>query len=350
MPVTAHELKRRLARFPRTRLAYLPTPLEPCPRMSAAIGGVDILIKRDDMTGLAFGGNKARQLEFVFGEVLASGADIVVAGAYTQSNWCRQITAAARKHGLDVALVLGHGVKGPALQGNLLLDRLMGAEVVVLDALDEELQPYLEAKAAALLGAGRKPFLISSFETVTQSLAALGYVEAVLEIAEQLAAQGRSLDYLYVAGSEMSPAGLNVGVRALGLPTRVVSVSPIVYPEPRAVEIARIATATAERLGLGMTFDPRDIEVDDGYIGEAYGMVSPGGREAMALLAGMEGIILDPVYTSKGMSGLIDHVRKGVIPPGKTAVFVHTGGLPALFAYADDLGLSPPSRGFAALP
>jgi 1-aminocyclopropane-1-carboxylate deaminase/D-cysteine desulfhydrase-like pyridoxal-dependent ACC family enzyme len=214
---------------------------------------------------------------------------------------------------------------------------------------DEELQPYLEAKTASLLRAGRKPFLISSFDTATQSLAALGYVEAVLEMTEQLTALGRPLDYLYVAGSEMSPAGLNVGVRALGLPTQIVSVSPIIYPEPRAVEIARIATATAERLGLHTTFDPQDIKVDDGYIGEAYGVLSPRGREAMELLASTEGMMLDPVYTSKGMSGLIDHVRKGIIPPGKTAVFVHTGGLPTLFAYADDLGLSPPSRGFDAL-
>src|SRR5688572_29737360 len=122
MTLSAQALRAKLAKFPRVKLAFLPTPLEACPRLSAALGGPEIFIKRDDLTGLAFGGNKTRQLEFVFGEVLASGADTVVAGAYTQSNWCRQITAASRKHGLKPVLVLAHGVKGPMLQGNLLLD------------------------------------------------------------------------------------------------------------------------------------------------------------------------------------------------------------------------------------
>jgi 1-aminocyclopropane-1-carboxylate deaminase/D-cysteine desulfhydrase-like pyridoxal-dependent ACC family enzyme len=338
-PLTPAELAARLARFPRIRLAFLPTPLEACPRLSAALGGGDILIKRDDLTGLAFGGNKTRQLEFVFGRVIESGADTVVAGAYTQSNWCRQITAAARKHGIEPVLVLAHGVKGPLVQGNLLLDLVMGADVTILDVRDEELQPHLEARAEALRRAGRKPYLISSFEVGTQSLAALGYVEAVLEITEQL---GRAPDAIYVAGSEMSPAGLIVGVRALGLPTRVVSVSPIVYPEARADEIARIANAVAERLDLAFRFEASDIGVDDAYIGSAYGVISEAGRDAILLLARLEGIILDPVYTSKGFSGLIDHVRRGRLPKGETAVFVHTGGLPALFAYADDLRLGDP--------
>jgi 1-aminocyclopropane-1-carboxylate deaminase/D-cysteine desulfhydrase-like pyridoxal-dependent ACC family enzyme len=342
-PLSVETLSRRLAAIPRVPLAHLPTPLEPCPRFSKALGKVNVLIKRDDLTGLAFGGNKTRQLEFVFDQVLRSGADIVVAGAYTQSNWCRQITAAARKFGLDVSLVLARGVKGPLLQGNLLLDRILGAEVTILNVLDEELQPHLEAKAEALRGQGRKPFLISSFELGTQSLAALGYVETVVEIVRQLGSMGGTPDYLYVAGSEMSPAGLNVGVRALGLPTRVVSVSPIAYPEPRADEIARIATACAARLGLEIGFAPSDIIVDDEYIGESYGFVSDAGREAMMLLARTEGIILDPVYTSKAMAGLIGHARRGLIREGANVVFVHTGGLPALFAYAEDLGIAPPA-------
>ena len=241
------------SRFPRRKLAHLPTPLEACPRLSAALGGPEILVKRDDMTGLAFGGNKARQLEFVFGQVLESGAETVVAGAYTQSNWCRQITAAARKYGLEPVLVLAHGLKGPLMQGNLLLDRLMDADVTILNVLDEELQPHLEAKAEALRKAGRRPYVISSFEVGTQSLAALGYVEAVLEICDQL---GRAPDHIYVAGSEMSPAGLTVGARVLGLPPRVVSVSPIVYPESRAEEIARICNAIAARLGITPASSP----------------------------------------------------------------------------------------------
>ena len=336
VPLSPAALQSRLATFPRTKLAFLPTPLEACTRLSRELGGPDIFIKRDDMTGLAFGGNKTRQLEFVFGEVLASGADTVVAGAYTQSNWCRQIAAAARKYGLEPVLVLAQGVKGSQLQGNLLLDVLMGADVTVLPVLDEELQPHLDAKVLQLQSAGRKPYLISSFETRTQSLASLGYVEAVLEICDQL---GRAPDYIYVAGSEMSPAGLITSVRALGLATKVMSISPIVYPESRQVVIARICNAIAKRLRLDLAFEPHDIAVDDAYIGEAYGIVSEGGRMAIRLLATSEGLILDPVYTSKCMAGLIDYIQRGKLMKGETAVFVHTGGLPALFAYAKDLAL-----------
>ena len=336
VPLSPAVLKDRLATFPRAKLAFLPTPLEACVRLSRELGGPDIFIKRDDLTGLAFEGNKTRQLEFVFGEVLAASTDTVVAGAYTQSNWCRQISAAARKYGLEPVLVLAMGVGGPQVQGNLLLDMLMGADVTVVPALDEELQPYLEAKALQLQRAGRKPYLISSFETRTQSLAALGYVEAVLEICDQL---GRAPDHIYVAGSEMSPAGLMTGVRALGLATKVTSISPIAYPEPRRVEIARICNGVAKRLGLDLEFQPDDIAVDDAYIGEAYGIVSEAGHEAIRLLATREGLILDPVYTSKGMAGLIDQIRQGRLVKGESVIFVHTGGLPALFAYAQDLAL-----------
>src|SRR4051812_41644732 len=157
------------------------------------------------------------------------------------------------------------------LQGNLLLDLLMGADVTIIPVLDEELQPHLEARAEELRQDGRKPYVISSFDTRTQSLAGLGYVEAVLEICDQL---GRAPDHIYVAGSEMSPAGLIVGARALGLPTRVTSVSPIAYPEARQDEIARICSAIAERLELGFRFSPGEIGVDDTYIGQGYGIVS----------------------------------------------------------------------------
>jgi L-cysteate sulfo-lyase len=327
----------RLGALPRCRLATLPTPLEPCPRLSALLDGPDIFIKRDDLTGLAFGGNKTRQLEFIFPEVLASGADTVVAGAYTQSNWCRQITAAACKLGLRPVLLLARGMKGDLLQGNLLLDRLMGAEIDILDVLDEELQPFLEAKAKQLAIAGRRPYLISSFTVDTQSLAAIGYVQAVVETLDQLASLGRHADFFYVAGAEMSPAGLNVGVRALQCRTRVVSISPVRYDESRESEISRICNATARRLGLDLNFGSDDITSDDSYIGERYGIMTPAAQEALQLLARTEGILLDPVYTAKAFSGLIDHIRQGRIGRKETVVFFHTGGQPALFAYAGEL-------------
>jgi D-cysteine desulfhydrase family pyridoxal phosphate-dependent enzyme len=339
-PISRAELQARIGALPRVRLAHLPTPLDPCPRFSAALGGPEVWIKRDDLTGLAFGGNKTRQLEFVFAEILAEGADTVVAGAYSQSNWCRQITGAARKLGLEVALVLLHGEKGPALQGNLLLDRLMGADVTVVD-LDsmERLTPLLEAKAAELERAGRRPYLLRPFGLDRLALGAVGYVNAALELDAQLEAARIEPNFLYLCGANMTPAGMALGLKALGRRTRLINLAPIVWSEPRPIDIARVATAAAARLDLDVPFTPADIDNHDDYIGERYGVVTDGGREAMRLLAGSEGIILDPVYSAKALAGLIDHVRTGRIGKGQTVVFVHTGGTPALFAYAQDLGL-----------
>jgi D-cysteine desulfhydrase family pyridoxal phosphate-dependent enzyme len=333
-------LRAKIDDQPRVRLAHLPTPLEFCPRLSAALGGPDIWIKRDDLTGLAFGGNKTRQLDFVFADVLAQGADTVVAGAYTQSNWCRQMTAAASKLGLEVALVLLHGEKGPALQGNLLLDRLMGADVTVVD-LDsmERLAPLLGAKAEELERAGRKPYILAPFAVDRLALGAIGYVDAALELDEQLDDAEIDPDWLYLCGANMTPAGMALGLRVLGRRTRLVNVAPIRWSEPRALDIARIANATAKRLGLDQELATEGIESHDDYIGERYGVVTEGGREAMRLLARTEAVILDPVYSSKAMAGLIDHIRKGRMGRGETVVFLHTGGTPALFAYAADLGL-----------
>jgi D-cysteine desulfhydrase family pyridoxal phosphate-dependent enzyme len=336
-------LQARIDALPRVRLAHLPTPLDHCPRLSEALGGPDIWIKRDDLTGLAFGGNKSRQLEFLFADILAAGADTVVAGAYSQSNWCRQITGAARKLGLEVALVLLHGEKGPALQGNLLLDRLMGADVTVVD-LDsmERLTPLLEAKAAELERAGRRPYLVRPFGLDKLVLGAVGYVNGALELDAQLEASGIEPDFLYLCGANMTPAGMALGLKSLGRRTRLTNFAPIVWSEPRAADIARIAAATAARLDLDLPIAPADIDSHDEFIGERYGVVTAGGREAMRLLAGTEGIILDPVYSAKAMAGLIDHVRTGRIGKGQTVVFLHTGGTPALFAYAADLDLAPP--------
>ena len=337
-PLSPQALRTRIDALPRVRLAHLPTPLEHCPRLTAALGGPQIYIKRDDLTGLAFGGNKTRQLEFLFADILAQGSDIVVAGAYAQSNWCRQITAAARKLGLDAALVLVHGVKGPMLQGNLLLDRLMGADVTVVDLDDmHDLQPLLERRAEALAAEGRRPYIVAPFSLELQSLSAVGYVNAMIELDEQLRAVNARADKIYLAGANMTPAGLAMGARALGSGATVVSISPIRWEDDRATDIARVATATAERLGLGIRIEPGDIVSDDGYIGERYGLLTPEARAALKLVAGTEGIILDPVYSGKAMAGMIDHIRRGRIGRDETVVFVHTGGTPALFAYAEDV-------------
>jgi len=333
-------LAEALARQPRVPLAHLPTPLEPCPRLSAALGGPDILVKRDDCTGLAFGGNKVRQHEFLFAAALAAGADTVVLGAGTQSNWCRQASAAAAKLGLKVALVLVHGVKGPMIQGNLLLDRVLDADVTVIPGTDLEVLPaHLAARAEALRAEGRKPYVFGWADVTTQAIGALGYVNAVLELYAQLQAMGRAADHIYLAGFDVTPTGVLYGVRALGLGARVVAINPLRTSVARPVEMARIAGGIGERLGLPLGLTPADVTSTDDFIGPGYGILTPAAREAILMAGRTEGLILDPVYTSKAMAGLIDHVRKGIVRKGETVVFIHTGGTPALFAYADDLAL-----------
>ena len=336
--MTRDDLAARIAAQPRTRLTQLPTPLERCPRLAEALGLRALYMKRDDLTGLAFGGNKTRHLEFTFADILESGADTVVAGAYTQSNWCRQITAAARKHGLAVSLVLMHGVKGPAPQGNLLLDRLMGADVTVIDIESMEgIQPWLDEKARELEAAGRRPYVIAPFGLDQQVRAALGYVDMAVELDAQFDEAGIDPAHVFVSGANNTPAGLVTGLRALGRRARVTSISPIRWKEERALDIARIATETARALGLNLAIAPDDFTADESFAGERYGLLTPEARAAVRLTAETEGILLDPVYTGKAMAGLIDYAKHGLVGAEDIAVFVHTGGLPLIFAYAEEL-------------
>jgi len=334
-------LQSRIDKLARLQIAHLPTPLEFCPRLTQALGGPQIWIKRDDCTGLAFGGNKTRQLEFVFAEARQQGADTIVIGAGSQSNWCRQTAAAACKFGMQTVLILVHGVKGAALQGNLLLDHLLGAEVTIVPGEDlQQLPPLLEKRTDALKRQGRKPYLMNPFGLSTLSLAAVGYVNAFLELDVQLQQQGLQADYIYLSGANITPAGLALGAKALGCKTKVIGITPIRWDEDRSTDIARIATATAERLKLNVAFRPEEIHNEDAYVGERYGVMTPECRQALKLVAKTEGIILDPVYTSKAMAGLIDHIRRKRISENEVVVFLHTGGTPALFAYAEDLQLA----------
>ena len=330
------ELRRRIDALPRVALGHWPTPLDDCPRLSAALGGPRILMKRDDCTGLALGGNKTRQLELILGRALAEGCDTLVAGAFAQSNWCRQIAAAGAKLGLAVHLVLKSGVTGTAPQGNLLLDRLFGATIDFVDIPDAAgLTPQLEAAAARLAAAGRRPRVLGTYED--KLLAALAYAGAMAELDEQLAARGLAADRLYLSGADKTPAGCHLGMAALGGRTRVMGVTPIAWEVPRPGDIAKIASDAARLVGLDLAFKAADIDNDDGHIGPRYGLPSPEGTAAMALVARTEGIVLDPVYTAKAMAGLIADIRSGEVGRDETVVFLHTGGLPALFALADEV-------------
>jgi D-cysteine desulfhydrase family pyridoxal phosphate-dependent enzyme len=336
---TAAQLREFLDRLPRFSLAHLPTPLEHLPRFSESLDGPRIWIKRDDCTGLAFGGNKTRHNEFLIADALEKGADTLVWGAGIQSNNCRQTAAACAKAGLDCHLVLGRGkpAEGPdAVQGNLLLDHLVGASIEIVD---DDVGPGVDAKiaqaAARFREQGRKVY---EFDRKTvKPLAAISYVVCVLEILEQAAEADFVPDAVYICSSGSTGAGLSLAAVALGQTFPVRHITPIVWPWDTQADMARIANEAAERLGITTHLQPDDVDVTEDYVGPAYGALTPGCLEAITLLARTEGILLDPSYSGKAMAGLIDHLRQDRLRGAQNIVFVHTGGTPALFAYNEQL-------------
>jgi D-cysteine desulfhydrase family pyridoxal phosphate-dependent enzyme len=314
-----------LEKLPRTRLATLPTPLEDAPRLTDALGGARVLVKRDDLTGLAFGGNKTRKLEYLIADAVAQGADTVITAGAAQSNHCRQTAAAARRAGLRCVLVLSRSEHNE-LQGNLLLDALLDAEIR-LDAGSTMAEVADELRAA-----GRRPYVIPVGGS--NGLGALGYAQCVLELQVQLLERGQSIDYLYVSsGSGGTQGGLMLGQRMYSAPYQIVGVSPGGKAEGVRNAATRAANDGARLLGLDLTFGPDDAIVHDEFVGPGYAIPTPASNEAIRLFAQTEALIVDPVYTSKAAAALIEHVRTGRIPRDATVCFLHTGGTPALFAY-----------------
>jgi D-cysteine desulfhydrase family pyridoxal phosphate-dependent enzyme len=324
------------ARFPRIRLANLPTPLDESPRFSAALGGPRVLIKRDDLTGLALGGNKARKLEWLIGDATKQGADCVITVGAGQSNHCRQTAAAAARVGLACYLLLTPPFHGEG-QGNLLLDDLLGAEIVRVDSRDAGARDATAERLIARLRAeGRRPYFIPGGGS--NAVGALGYVLCAIELRQQLVQRGVEASRVYCSsGSAGTQSGLLVGARGTGATYQIIGVSPGSKSEDVAPRVASVSNATAALLGLNDRFTAADVVVDDRYTGPAYGTLTAECEDAVRLLARTEGILLDPVYAGKAMAGLIDHVRTGAIRPNDTVVFIHTGGAPAIFAYADEL-------------
>ena len=317
--------------LPRVRLAHLPTPLEEAPRFSKALGeDVRVFIKRDDCTGLLLGGNKARHNEFLLGDAVARGCDVVVWGAGVQSNNCRQTAAGCAKYGLDCHLYLSG--KAPAEpQGNLLLDYLVGAKVEFTDAtIGPELDALIAAKADELRRAGRNPYHWHRPRVVP--LAAASYVLCVTEIVEQLAAAGLNPAAVYASSAGATGSGVALGRHLLGLPAPARLICPMHWPWHIPTALANGANAAAELMGLQHRLTAADIDADESYVAPGYCLPSPAGREALSLLARTEAILLDPVYTAKAMAGLVADVRAGRYAPGSVVVFIHTGGIPAVFA------------------
>jgi 1-aminocyclopropane-1-carboxylate deaminase/D-cysteine desulfhydrase-like pyridoxal-dependent ACC family enzyme len=334
--LTTDQLRQQAAHLPRMPLAHLPTPLEEIGRFAKHVEGPQLFIKRDDCTGLLFGGNKTRHNEFLMAEALRQNADVVVWGAGVQSNNCRQTVAACNKLGLDCVLYLSRAVHNDDIQGNLLLDHLMGAEVHIVDEpMGPGLDDLLLAKAAELRKTGRRPFV---WDRITgRPLAAVSYALCLAEVLDQMRARGLEPTAIYAAAAGATGAGLAIGKAVLGWPGKVRLLCPIHWPWDTPADLATVATASAALLGLPHRLRAEDIDVRDDYIGDRYGAVTPAGREALGLLARTEGILLDPVYTAKAMAGLIDDIRSRRLGPDDTTIFLHTGGTPAVFAYRDEL-------------
>lgn len=287
-------------------------------------------MKRDDLTGPAFGGNKMRNLEWRMAEAKASGADILVFGVEATSNSARQTTAAANMLGLPLVLVL-RGKFEAEVQGNLLCDLVLGAEVRLLDLPTyHDLSQAVQDAVAELRAQGRRPWSLNHGK-MFQCGAAMATVENFLEIVELLGPHGRRPEHVYISSGGKGLAGLMLAKKALGLPVRVVGIASTSNEDPWK-STAQIATETAALLGLPVTVSPQEVEASWDYIGPGYGIPTPEGMDAILAFARREGILLDPVYTGKAAAGMIDHIRRGLIPQGTTVVFIHTGGQPALFA------------------
>jgi D-cysteine desulfhydrase family pyridoxal phosphate-dependent enzyme len=325
----------RLELLPRVSLGRWPTPLEPAPRLTAALGGPDIWIKRDDLSTLALGGNKVRKLEFLLGDALAQGADVVLTVGGVQSNHSRQTAAAAARVGLRCILIL-NGQAGATPQGNLLLDELLGAEVRLYPGISAaERDRIMHQTAEGLRAQGHHPYAIPL--GASTGLGAMGYTLAARELAEQAEALGMALDGVVVSSSSGgTQAGLLLGQRLFDLPWAVWGISPDLAAAELRSLVADVASQGAALLGLSPVRAAQVLVYDD-YVGPGYGIMTPVIKEAIHLAARTEGVFLDPVYTAKTMTGLIDLVRRGVLVKGQTIVFWHTGGTPTLFAYAQEL-------------
>jgi L-cysteate sulfo-lyase len=337
--MNVQQLRQQIAMLPRYRLAHLPTPLEFLARFSKAVGGPSIFLKRDDCTGLAIGGNKARHNEFVLAEALAQGADLFVWGGLIQSNNCRQTAAACAKAGLDCHLVLAGppGDGSVRLEGNFLLDNLFGASYEIVDAeMGKDLNRRIVEAATRFQAQGRKVFRWN--RTIVTPLAAISYVECAAEIAEQSAAQNFVPDAIYVSSSGSTGAGLTLGCRALGQKVSVRNVAYVRWEWDIPTDMAEIANTAAGKLEIDTRLAPSDIDVTLEYIPPGYGKLTDACFDAISLMARTEGILLDPVYTGKAMCALIDDVRRDRLTSRDRVVFVHTGGTPALFAYGRELG------------
>ena len=327
-----------LENLPRVTLAQLPTPLQEAPRLSAALGGPRILIKRDDLIGTSLvGGNKIRELEFVMPDVKQKGADVVIMSGTSQSNYGVQLAAVAGKLGVEVILLLDKDA-APEPQGPLLLSSLYGAKVEIFEAgLGQESlvkqslkRKRIEEIVTEVRSKGRNPYVLD----LNMPLAKVGYVNEIREISDQLQELGANVQYLVVANAAgCTMGGLLVGVRHFKAPFEVIGFSVLEKQKVAQGETADRANEIARLLETDLMFTPEELTIYCDYIGEGYGIPTMECIEAIKLVARTEGILLDPEYTGKAMAGLIDLIGKGMFTSKDTVIFLHTGGVAKLFVH-----------------
>ena len=328
-----------LARFPRVHLAHLPTPLERMDRLSEALGGPEIWIKRDDCTGLSTGGNKTRKLEFLMAEAQAEGADLVMTQGATQSNHARQTAAFAARLGMDCHILLedrtGYKDENYNHNGNVLLDVLHGATYETRNA-GLDMNAEMESVAENFRKQGKRVYTIPGGGSNTTG--ALGYANCALELVGQANDRGLVIDHIvHATGSTGTQAGLVTGLKALNANIPVMGISVRAAKEAQEENVFKLATATADVLGCSGVVSAQDIAANSDYVGEGYGLPTEAGIDAIRMFAKLEGLLLDPVYSSKGAAGLIDLIRKGHYKKGERVVFLHTGGSVSLFGYLNAL-------------
>ena len=344
--ISVAKMREKIQQFPRVHLAELPTPLCKLENLSREFGGPELFIKRDDLTGLAFGGNKSRKLEFIISDVLAKKADVIITWASVQSNWCLQTAAAARKFGIFPILILFKTYDLPdEYDGNLVLDHILGADIRIKEAENrkmvskEEVQNAIDEIIVGVEKKGYTSYVVPSGGSMIGGsmeipLGAISYTNAFVELLAQAEAQGIKFNYVILAtGSGGMQSGLVVGSKALGNDIKILGMSVSEKRDACAEQVLKISRDTQCSLDIDLGIKQDDILVFDDYIKEGYGIVDKEVAQILRLVAQKEGIFLDPIYTGKAMLGLVDLINKGFFTKDDKVVFFHTGGTAALFPY-----------------
>jgi D-cysteine desulfhydrase family pyridoxal phosphate-dependent enzyme len=315
--------------------AGFPTPLQRMPRLSKALGGPNLFIKRDDMTDLAFGGNKSRKLEFSFAEAQNKGADVVITTGAVQSNCACMVAAAARRLGMKPVLVLV-GEEPQVYDGNLLLDKILSAEIHFLETYGPHVEEYMNSLAEKYRSEGHVPLVIPVGASLPSTVP--GYALALQEVVNQFEAIDESLDYIVcTCGTGGTQAGLIFGAKLLDVQTKIIGATVFASKEDATKTILEFVNGAVQLFDVDISATVEDVTVFDDYIKEGYGKLNKDVTEALKLVAQTEGIFIDPVYTGKAMVMLIDLIRKGYFKKNDNVLFFHTGGLPALFLFKNEL-------------